>query len=114
MAFHQLSCNGLSLAGLLPGQEKISLPPAGVVKCRLLPVANARYSLPPGSAKGRKEWYSMRAPPSSLLTPFFKKRLIYKRKRGAQAGEGAEGEGQADSVLSVGPEAGLNPTTLIS
>lgn len=32
MVFHWLSCGSFSLAGPLPGEEKIFLPPVGVAK----------------------------------------------------------------------------------
>lgn len=43
MAFIWLSCDRLSLAGLLTGKEKIFLSPTGVVKYRFLPVGCAGY-----------------------------------------------------------------------
>ena len=44
VAFHWPSCDSLSLAELLPGKEKIFLPPAGGGKVVSLPARDARYT----------------------------------------------------------------------
>lgn len=46
VVFHWLSYLSLSLAGLLPGQEKIFFPTARVVNTDVLPVGDAGYPVP--------------------------------------------------------------------
>ena len=41
MVHHGLSCDSLSLVGLLPGKEKAFLPPAEQQSSNLLPVGDA-------------------------------------------------------------------------
>ena len=46
-----------------------------------------------------------------MYTFNFLKNILFERER-AQAGRGAEGEGEADSPLSREPDVGLDPGTL--
>ena len=71
MAFHWLSCDSFSLAGLLPGQKKI-FPPAGVVKyyIEFFLAGMQGIPLPVEFAKDCKKCYVVRAPPTGLPTPF--------------------------------------------
>ena len=66
-ASHWLSCNSHSLAELLPGREKIFLPPAGGSRVTSQGKGKVRLFLLGFvlMAKGM----CMRAPPSPLLTP---------------------------------------------
>ena len=46
---------------------------------------------------------------NSLFNNFFKKDFTYPFEKEREAGGGTEGEGQADSMLSVEPDIGLYP-----